>query len=255
MFALASTPAALSARTSAPLDRADARPASRSPAPAVRAGCRASSAIPPSDDARPGARARRRGVRRGRARHHPRGVRQAPPAYVADLVPTKGSDVAGSVKFETTLNKSNQEIVVITANIRGLSPGAHGFNIHENGDVTCDDASCTGASFNPQDRPHGAPDALKKFGASACHYVRGGVPPLETHRRLGQRRRERLGDRRRLVHGPVRHVEIWKGGEHRRPVGGGSRGRRRSRHRRGRRRRGSRPGVRHNQTRVRRATS
>ena len=117
------------------------------------------------------ARARRRGVRRGRARHHPRGVRQAPPAYVADLVPTKGSDVAGSVKFETTLNKSNQEIVVITANIRGLSPGAHGFNIHENGDVTCDDASCTGASFNPQDRPHGAPDALKKFGASACHYV------------------------------------------------------------------------------------
>ena len=126
---------------------------------------------PPSDDARPGARARRRGVRRGRARHHPRGVRQAPPAYVADLVPTEGSDVAGSVKFETTLNKSNQEIVVITANIRGLSPGAHGFNIHENGDVTCDDASCTGASFNPQDRPHGAPDALKKFGASACHYV------------------------------------------------------------------------------------
>lgn len=172
MFALASIPAALSARTSAPLDRADARPASRSPAPAVRAGCRASSAIPPSDDARPGARARVAAAFAAVAlATTPAAFAKPPPAYVADLVPTKGSDVAGSVKFETTLNKSNQEIVVITANIRGLSPGAHGFNIHENGDVTCDDASCTGASFNPQDRPHGAPDALKKFGASACHYV------------------------------------------------------------------------------------
>lgn len=172
MFALVHPPAALSARASAPLGRADARRASRSPAPAIRVGCRASSAIPPSDDARPDARARVAAAFAAVAlATTPAAFAKPPPSYVADLVPTKGSDVAGSVRFETTLNKSNQEIVVITANIRGLTPGAHALNVHENGDVTCDDASCTGASFNPQDRPHGAPDALKKFGASACHYV------------------------------------------------------------------------------------
>ena len=78
---------------------------------------------PPSDDARPGARARVAAAFAAVAlATTPAAFAKPPPAYVADLVPTEGSDVAGSVKFETTLNKSNQEIVVITANIRGLSP-------------------------------------------------------------------------------------------------------------------------------------
>ncbi len=53
----------------------------------------------------------------------------------------------------------------------GLTPGAHGLNIHEKGDVTCADGQCTGGSYNPDGLPHGKPDALKKFGASASHYV------------------------------------------------------------------------------------
>ena len=94
-----------------------------------------------------------------------------PPTYVAELAPTKGSDVRGRITFETALNKSNQEIVVVTPAIAGLSPGPHGLNVHVNGDVSCDDGACTGESFNPQERPHGGPNSLKKFGASACHFV------------------------------------------------------------------------------------
>ena len=58
--------------------------------------------------------------------------------------------------------------------VDGLAPGSeHGLNIHTAGDVSCTDASasCTGESFNPEGLPHGKPDALKKFGASASHYA------------------------------------------------------------------------------------
>lgn len=96
-----------------------------------------------------------------------------PPAYVATLTPTTGFErVRGEVRFETTTNKSNQEVVVVSADISGLAPGAHAINVHELGGGTCaDGASCVGPSFNPQERPHGGPNALKKFGASACHFV------------------------------------------------------------------------------------
>lgn len=97
---------------------------------------------------------------------------KAPSAYVAELIPTRGNNVTGSFTFKTVLNKSNQEVVEITADVKGLSPGSHGINIHSaGGDLTCDDGACTGASFNPSQVPHGGPNSLKKFGASACHFV------------------------------------------------------------------------------------
>jgi len=36
------------------------------------------------------------------------------------------------------------------------------------------DGACTGASYNPDGVPHGAPDSVRKFGASACHFVGDG---------------------------------------------------------------------------------
>ena len=48
-----------------------------------------------------------------------------------------------------------------------MSPGAHGLNVHD-----VDEASgAVVASFNPDGRPHGSPSSIKKFGASACHFV------------------------------------------------------------------------------------
>jgi len=98
--------------------------------------------------------------------------------YVAELTPTKaGAGVSGTVSFALDKNRSNQELVVVTANVRGLTPGKHGINVHENGDVaSCDDeGKCTGESYNPEKRPHHGPKALKKYGASASHFLGDGV--------------------------------------------------------------------------------
>ena len=97
--------------------------------------------------------------------------------YAARLTPTRaGAGASGEVEFSLETNRANQEVVVVRANVRGLTPGKHGINVHENGDVSgCDDAgACTGKSYNPDKRPHHGPTALKKFGASACHFVGDG---------------------------------------------------------------------------------
>ena len=97
--------------------------------------------------------------------------------YAARLTPTSaGAGASGEVEFSLETNRANQEVVVVRANVRGLTPGKHGINVHENGDVSgCDDAgACTGKSYNPDKRPHHGPTALKKFGASACHFVGDG---------------------------------------------------------------------------------
>lgn len=95
------------------------------------------------------------------------GAPKPPAAYVAELVPTPGhAQVSGSIRFETALNKSGQEVVFVSPDVRGLAPGLHGLNVH---DVAGDGS--VGASFNPDGHPHGSPSSIKKFGASACHFV------------------------------------------------------------------------------------
>ncbi|XP_051157022.1 uncharacterized protein LOC127279009 isoform X2 [Leptopilina boulardi] len=47
--------------------------------------------------------------------------------------------------------------VIITGSIYGLSPGSHGFHVHEKGDISKGCIS-TGKHFNPEKVNHGAPD-------------------------------------------------------------------------------------------------
>lgn len=73
---------------------------------------------------------------------------------VAVLSPTANSKVTGAVTF----TKAGNEVKVV-ADLTGLSPGKHGFHIHEFGDCSAPDATSAGGHFNPSKHQHGAPDA------------------------------------------------------------------------------------------------
>ena len=73
---------------------------------------------------------------------------------VANLQPTEGNKVSGKVTF--TPEESG---VLVVADITGLSPGKHGFHVHETGDCSAPDASSAGGHYAPNNSPHGAPDA------------------------------------------------------------------------------------------------
>ena len=46
----------------------------------------------------------------------------------------------------------------VVAEVNGLTPGAHGFHIHEKGDCSAPDGTSAGGHFNPGARPHGNPE-------------------------------------------------------------------------------------------------
>lgn len=79
---------------------------------------------------------------------------------VAELHGTKGNNVSGTITFTKEANW-----IRVIADIMGLSPGKHGFHIHEFGDCTADDGSSAGGHFNPEDVNHGAPtDSVRHVG-------------------------------------------------------------------------------------------
>jgi Cu-Zn family superoxide dismutase len=91
------------------------------------------------------------------AQHDP--AKTAPGAItkaVAVLFPTKGSDVKGRVTFT-----QNGRSIQVHAEISGLSPGDHGFHVHEFG-VWSDDGMASGGHFNPTQSPHAAPGSTKR---------------------------------------------------------------------------------------------
>ncbi len=76
------------------------------------------------------------------------------PSVSASVRPASGSQVSGSVKFTQVLSR-----VRVDAQLAALTPGAHGFHIHENGDCSAPDAMSAGGHFNPYGKKHGGPDA------------------------------------------------------------------------------------------------
>src|SRR3954454_10538579 len=68
-----------------------------------------------------------------------------------------GSKVTGTVTF----TKTGDDVQVV-ADITGLTPGKHGFHIHEKGDCSAPDASSAGAHFNPTMKHHGGPESMDR---------------------------------------------------------------------------------------------
>lgn len=79
---------------------------------------------------------------------------------VAIMHPKGGSFVQGIVTFIMV-----PDGIKIIADVEGLTPGKHGFHIHEYGDCSAPDGTSSGGHFNPEDMPHGAPtDAQRHAG-------------------------------------------------------------------------------------------
>src|SRR5450755_4987967 len=76
---------------------------------------------------------------------------------IAVLHPASGSQVMGTVTFTKT-----DAGVQVVADVAGLTPGQHGFHIHEFGDCSAPDATSAGGHFNPHHMQHGGPDATAR---------------------------------------------------------------------------------------------
>jgi len=88
----------------------------------------------------------------------------------ADMGPSSGSQASGSVKLVAAARGVHLEV-----EIHGLSPGVHGFHVHEVGDCSAPDASSAKGHFNPEKQPHGShagdlPD-LEADASGAAHLV------------------------------------------------------------------------------------
>jgi len=85
------------------------------------------------------------------------GPTATPRTAVAMLAAASGSNVSGTIQFREVDGG-----VEVTADVAGLTPGDHGWHVHEKGDCSAPDASSAGGHFNPSGHPHGAPDAAQR---------------------------------------------------------------------------------------------
>ncbi|CDZ80529.1 Superoxide dismutase [Cu-Zn] precursor [Candidatus Rubidus massiliensis] len=96
---------------------------------------------------------------------------------IAHVKPVDGSNVEGTVTFSEL-----ERGVRIVADIKGLTPGEHGFHVHEHGDCGGKGGENTGGHYNPFNKKHGGPDSSERhvgdFGnlvaddAGIAHYER-----------------------------------------------------------------------------------
>lgn len=81
------------------------------------------------------------------------GPRQA----IANLSAAQGQSVSGTVTFIEVVGG-----VQVIAEVKGLTPGRHGFHIHEKSDLSAPDLMSAGGHFNPGGHPHGGPQAAAR---------------------------------------------------------------------------------------------
>jgi Cu-Zn family superoxide dismutase len=91
------------------------------------------------------------------AQAQPEEKSSAPLKAIVVLHPTAGNKVSGTVTFTEVADG-----VQVHAEITGLTPGNHGFHVHEFGDCSAADASSAGPHFNPTNNPHAGPDAAER---------------------------------------------------------------------------------------------
>ncbi len=86
-----------------------------------------------------------------------KGAAAAPGKAVAWLRPTAGNQAEGTVTFIKV-----EAGVKVSLAIKGLTPGKHGFHVHEFGDCSAPDATSAGSHFNPGGDPHAGPQDVAR---------------------------------------------------------------------------------------------
>lgn len=81
------------------------------------------------------------------------------PSATGELRALGDSGVTGKATFTRQGDK-----VHVEAELSGLTPGKHGFHIHEFGDCSAPDGKSAGDHFNPEGHQHGAPGAVSHPG-------------------------------------------------------------------------------------------
>jgi Cu-Zn family superoxide dismutase len=76
-----------------------------------------------------------------------------PKKAIAVLIPTEGNQVRGTLVLVADGKQTH-----ITGKVTGLTPGLHGFHIHEFGDLSSPDGTAAGGHYNPGGHKHGGPD-------------------------------------------------------------------------------------------------
>ena len=77
---------------------------------------------------------------------------------VCVLTPTKDNKVRGRIFF----TQGEDGATKIHGVVNNLTPGMHGFHIHEFGDLTDRTGKSAGGHFNPEGHDHAGPDADKR---------------------------------------------------------------------------------------------
>lgn len=106
------------------------------------------------------------------------GMMPAPVTKAVCVVhPLGDNKVSGKVTFTKTADG-----VEVTAELTGLTPGEHGFHVHEYGDCSMMDGTCAGGHYNPTGMPHAGPDATQRHEGDLGNITAGASGKATYHR-------------------------------------------------------------------------
>ena len=88
------------------------------------------------------------------------------PRADAKMEARSGSTVSGMVSFAQSGDK-----LMVEARISGLTPGEHGFHIHESGDCSAADATSAKGHFNPGGKGHGHHSGMDRHAGDMPNLV------------------------------------------------------------------------------------
>jgi Cu-Zn family superoxide dismutase len=80
-----------------------------------------------------------------------------PTKAICVMTALSGSKVHGVIHFT-----QKGDMVHVKGKITGLTPGLHGFHVHEYGDMTDDKGMSTGGHFDPDKKMHGGPKSKER---------------------------------------------------------------------------------------------